>query len=89
MTICIVSDSHDRSDALAAAISAAREEGAKAVLHCGDLIGANILRASLKLEIPIHAMVRPSPVPGITIWSATATAIPPIGGECAGCQGVL
>lgn len=56
MKICIVSDSHDRSDALAAAISAAREEGAKAVLHCGDLIGANTLRASLKLEIPIHAV---------------------------------
>lgn len=30
--------------------------GAKAVIHCGDLIGVNTLRASLKLGIPIHAV---------------------------------
>ncbi len=30
--------------------------GAQAVLHCGDLIGVNTLRASLKLDIPIHAV---------------------------------
>ena len=37
MKICIVSDSHDRSDALAAAISGARTAGAQVVIHCGDL----------------------------------------------------
>ncbi len=30
--------------------------GAEAVIHCGDLIGANTLRASLKLGIPLHAV---------------------------------
>ena len=56
MKICIVSDSHDRSDPLVAAIMAAQTSGAQAVIHCGDLIGVNTLRASLKLGIPIHAV---------------------------------
>ena len=56
MKICIVSDSHDRSEPLAAAISAAHEAGAKAVIHCGDVIGAHTLRASLKLGLPIHVV---------------------------------
>jgi putative phosphoesterase len=34
----------------------AQAAGAKAVIHCGDLIGVNTLRASLKLGIPIHAV---------------------------------
>ncbi|MBU1215082.1 MAG: metallophosphatase family protein [Gammaproteobacteria bacterium] len=56
MKICIVSDSHDRSEALVHAITIAKDEGAQAVIHCGDLIGANTLRASLKLGLPIHAV---------------------------------
>lgn len=56
MKICIVSDSHDRSDPLLAAITEAQVAGAQAVIHCGDLIGVNTLRASLKLGIPIHAV---------------------------------
>ncbi len=56
MKICIVSDSHDRSDPLLAAITEAQAAGAQTVIHCGDLIGANTLRASLKLGIPIHAV---------------------------------
>lgn len=56
MKICIVSDSHDRSDPLVAAISEAKAAGAQAVIHCGDLIGVNTLRASLKLGILIHAV---------------------------------
>lgn len=56
MKICIVSDSHDRSEPLAAAISAAHAAGAEAVIHCGDLIGVNTLRASLKLGLPIHVV---------------------------------
>ena len=56
MKICIVSDSHDRSDPLVEAITEARSAGAQAVIHCGDLIGVNTLRASLKLGIPIHAV---------------------------------
>ena len=56
MKICIVSDSHDRSPPLVEAIQEARTAGAQAVIHCGDLIGVNTLRASLKLGIPIHAV---------------------------------
>ncbi|WP_223293781.1 metallophosphoesterase family protein [Sideroxydans lithotrophicus] len=56
MKICIVSDSHDRSAPLVEAIVEAQTLGAKAVIHCGDLIGVNTLRASLKLGIPIHAV---------------------------------
>lgn len=56
MKICIVSDSHDRGPMLARAIEAASAEGAEAVIHCGDIIGGNTLRASLKLGLPIHAV---------------------------------
>lgn len=56
MKICIVSDSHDRGPLLATAIEIAKAEGAEAVLHCGDLIGTNTLKASLKLGLPIHAV---------------------------------
>lgn len=54
MRICIVSDSHDRADPLAAAIIEAKAAGAQAVIHCGDLIGANTLRSSIKLGVPVH-----------------------------------
>jgi putative phosphoesterase len=54
--ICIVSDSHDRGPMLAAAVAAAKREGAAAVIHCGDIIGGNTLRATLKLELPVHAV---------------------------------
>ena len=54
MKICIVSDSHDRAPALAAAVSAAKAAGAEAVVHCGDLIGANTLRPLLELGVPVH-----------------------------------
>jgi putative phosphoesterase len=56
MKICIVSDSHDRSDALVKAIVEAKSCGAELVIHCGDLIGVNTLRASLGLGIPIHSV---------------------------------
>jgi hypothetical protein len=56
LKICIVSDSHDRSEPLAAAITAAHAAGAEAVIHCGDLIGANTLRASLKVGLPMHVI---------------------------------
>ncbi len=56
MKLCILSDSHDRGPEMAAAVAAARDEGAQAVIHCGDIIGGNTLRASLKLGLPIHAV---------------------------------
>ncbi|MCX8086654.1 MAG: metallophosphatase family protein [Rhodocyclaceae bacterium] len=54
MKLCIVSDSHDRGPMLAEAIALAKAEGAEAVIHCGDLIGTNTLKASLKLGLPVH-----------------------------------
>lgn len=56
MKICIVSDSHDRGPLLAEAIAAAKAEGAQAVIHCGDLIGVNTVKASLKLGLPLHVI---------------------------------
>lgn len=56
MKICIVSDSHDRAQLLAAAVTAAKAEGAEVVLHCGDVIGGNTLRATLKLALPLHVV---------------------------------
>jgi uncharacterized protein len=54
--ICIVSDSHDRADALAAAVSKAKEQGAEAAIHCGDLIGTQTLGQALKVGLPMHVI---------------------------------
>jgi len=56
MKVCIVSDSHDRGPLLADAIAAAQAEGARAVIHCGDLIGVNTVKASLGLGLPLHVI---------------------------------
>jgi hypothetical protein len=54
MKVCVVSDSHDRADALAHAVREAKALGAKAVLHCGDLIGAQSLKPALAVGLPVH-----------------------------------
>jgi len=54
MKVCIVSDSHDRADALAQAVREAKAQGAEAVIHCGDLIGAQSLKPALALGLPVH-----------------------------------
>jgi putative phosphoesterase len=56
MKICIVSDSHDRADALAKAVHEARAKGAEAVIHCGDLIGAQTIKPALAAGLPVHAI---------------------------------
>lgn len=56
MKICIVSDSHDRADPLAKAVHDARQSGAEAVIHCGDLIGAQTIRPALAVGLPVHAI---------------------------------
>jgi len=56
MKICIVSDSHDRAEALEGAVKDAAAEGAQAVVHCGDLIGAHTLRPALSTGIPMHVI---------------------------------
>jgi len=52
--VCIVSDSHDRADPLAAAVHSAKELGAQVVIHCGDLIGTQTLRGALAAGLPLH-----------------------------------
>ena len=54
MKVCIVSDSHDRADPLAQAVREAKALGALAVIHCGDLIGAQSLKPALALGLPVH-----------------------------------
>jgi len=56
MKICIVSDSHDRAPMLASAVMAAKEAGAEAAIHCGDLIGAMTLRPLLEIGLPVHVV---------------------------------
>jgi len=52
--VCIVSDSHDRADALAQAVREAKAAGAEAVIHCGDLIGAQTVKPALAAGLPVH-----------------------------------
>ncbi len=56
MKICIVSDSHDHRLLLAAAVRAARDAGAEAVLHCGDLVAPSTLNALKPLGLPVHVI---------------------------------
>jgi uncharacterized protein len=56
MKICIVSDSHDRADPLARAVHEAKALGAAAVIHCGDLIGAQTVKPALAAGLPVHAI---------------------------------
>src|ERR671919_2513064 len=56
MKVCIVSDSHDRADPLAAAVREAAAQGAQAVIHCGDVIGTQTLRAAMAVGLPLHVI---------------------------------
>jgi putative phosphoesterase len=56
MKLCIVSDSHDRADPLAEAVRHGAAEGATAVIHCGDIIGTQTLRAAMSVGLPMHVI---------------------------------
>ena len=56
MKVCIVSDSHDRSEPLANAVREGAAKGANVVIHCGDLIGTQTLRAALDVGLPMHVI---------------------------------
>jgi len=56
MKICVVSDSHDRADPLARAVAEAKAMAAEAVIHCGDLIGAQTIKPALSSGLPVHAI---------------------------------
>jgi len=54
MKICIISDSHDHREPMAAAVAEAKALGAEAVIHCGDLVAPSTLHAIRPLGLPIH-----------------------------------
>ena len=56
MKVCIVSDSHDRADALAQAVRDGAAEGAAVVIHCGDVIGTQTLRGAMSVGLPLHVI---------------------------------
>jgi uncharacterized protein len=56
MKLCILSDSHDRAGALSDAVRKGAAEGAQAVIHCGDLIGTQTLRAAMSVGLPMHVI---------------------------------
>ena len=56
MKICIISDSHDNRAYLLSAVTAAKEKGAEAVLHCGDVVAPSTLGVLQPLGLPIHVI---------------------------------
>jgi putative phosphoesterase len=54
--ICILSDSHDHIALLNAAVASARDFGAEAVLHCGDLVAPSTLDGLEKYGLPVHVI---------------------------------
>lgn len=56
MKLCIVSDSHDRSDLLLRAVRLAVEEDARVVIHCGDIVSAGTLRSLCTMPVTVHAV---------------------------------
>lgn len=56
MKICILSDSHDHREPLAAAVDDAKRLGAQAILHCGDVVAPSTLHAVTPFGLPIHVI---------------------------------
>ena len=56
MKICIVSDSHDNIPLLCAAITEAKQHGAQAVLHCGDIVAPSTLYQLQFYGLPVHVI---------------------------------
>ncbi len=56
MKICILSDSHDHSPLLCAAVTAAQQRGAQAIFHCGDIVAPSTLQKLQSHQLPVHAI---------------------------------
>ena len=56
MKVCILSDSHDNRALLGAAVAAARDKGAAAVLHCGDVVAPSTLEVLKPFSLPVHVI---------------------------------
>lgn len=56
MRVCIVSDSHDHIPLLDAAVAEAKQAGAEAILHCGDVVSPSTLGCLRKYGLPVHVI---------------------------------
>ncbi|MDZ7751611.1 MAG: metallophosphoesterase family protein [Gammaproteobacteria bacterium] len=56
MKICILSDSHDRRDLLAAAVADAVDRGVEAVFHGGDVVAPSTLSVLQPFGLPVHVV---------------------------------
>lgn len=56
MKVCIISDSHDNRTLMAAAVEAAKAQGAEAVIHCGDVVAPTTLKVLQKFGLPVHVI---------------------------------
>jgi putative phosphoesterase len=56
MKVCILSDSHDNIPLQRAAVADAKQRGAEAVLHCGDIVAPSTLKTLLAYGLDIHAI---------------------------------
>jgi putative phosphoesterase len=56
MKVCILSDSHDHIPLLDAAVAQAKDAGARAVLHCGDLVAPSTLHCLDQYHLPVHVI---------------------------------
>ncbi len=56
MKVCILSDSHDHISLLDYAIAEAKERGAEAVIHCGDVVAPSTLKGLNQYALPVHVV---------------------------------
>ncbi|TNF91489.1 MAG: metallophosphoesterase [Gammaproteobacteria bacterium] len=56
MKIAVVSDSHDDRARFRQATLQAKENGAEAILHCGDIVAPSTLMESKAAGLPVHAI---------------------------------
>jgi len=56
MKICILSDSHDNLHYLRIAVADAKQRGAEAIVHCGDVVAPSTLNKIQPYDLPIHVI---------------------------------
>ncbi|MES9868531.1 MAG: YfcE family phosphodiesterase [Sedimenticola sp.] len=56
MKVCILSDSHDHIPLLDFAVAEAKQRGAEAILHCGDVVAPSTLKCLNKHGLPVHVI---------------------------------
>ncbi len=56
MKICVLSDSHDHIPLLDAAVGEAKDAGAQAILHCGDVVAPSTLHCLDRYGLPVHVI---------------------------------